>query len=105
MSDQDELRGDALDERARELDIQGRSEMTADEKRDAIAKAEAGGDAVQVRGEAEAAEKAADVETFDVFAEPHGTVLTLNGKAYALNRESLLAVAKLLNAARIETNY
>ena len=40
MSD-DTLRGDALQERARELEIEGRSDMTADELRDAVAKAEA----------------------------------------------------------------
>lgn len=40
----DELTGDALDERARELDIHGRGSMTADEKRAAIAAAEAAAD-------------------------------------------------------------
>lgn len=35
------LKGEALDERARELDIEGRSSMTADELRSAIAAAEA----------------------------------------------------------------
>jgi hypothetical protein len=34
------LRGEELDDRARELDIEGRSSMTADEKRDAISDAE-----------------------------------------------------------------
>lgn len=37
-----ELTGDALAERARELDIKGRSQMDADELRAAIAAAEAG---------------------------------------------------------------
>jgi hypothetical protein len=36
----DELSGTALDDRAAELDIEGRSAMSADEKRKAIAKAE-----------------------------------------------------------------
>jgi hypothetical protein len=36
----DELSGKALDDRAAELDIEGRSAMSADEKRKAIAKAE-----------------------------------------------------------------
>lgn len=105
MSDQ-ELRGDALHERARELDVQGRSEMSADELRDAVAAAErrAGGP-VQVRGEAEAAEKQEAVKSFDVYSEPQRTVLTLNGAAYEFDREALLAVAKLLNAARVETVY
>jgi hypothetical protein len=68
-------------------------------------------DAVQAVGEAEAAAEKdgakgpARVESFDVYAEPHQTVLTLNGTAFQLDREALLAVAKLLNAARIETNY
>lgn len=35
------LTGEALDRRAAELELEGRSEMTADEKRAAIAKAEA----------------------------------------------------------------
>jgi len=35
------LTGDALDERARELDIEGRGTMSADEKREAIAADEA----------------------------------------------------------------
>jgi hypothetical protein len=38
----EELSGEALDERARELDIEGRSVMSADEKRKAVAKAEKG---------------------------------------------------------------
>lgn len=37
-----ELKGDALKERAAELDIEGRSDMKADELRAAIAKAEQG---------------------------------------------------------------
>jgi hypothetical protein len=40
----DELKGDALHERAAELEIEGRSEMSADELRDAIAEAEAEGE-------------------------------------------------------------
>jgi len=40
-SDSEELRGEALDTRAAELNIEGRSQMTADEKREAIAAAEA----------------------------------------------------------------
>jgi hypothetical protein len=39
----EELTGDALSARAAELDIEGRSGMTADELRDAISDAEAGG--------------------------------------------------------------
>lgn len=39
-SDDGELKGEALDERAAELDIEGRSTMSADQKRKAIAKAE-----------------------------------------------------------------
>lgn len=38
----DQLAGEELDARAAELGIEGRSSMSADEKRDAIAKAEAG---------------------------------------------------------------
>jgi len=38
--DDGELKGEALDKRAAELDIEGRSDMTADQKRKAIAKAE-----------------------------------------------------------------
>jgi hypothetical protein len=37
----EELSGEELDARAAELDIKGRSSMTADEKREAIAEAEA----------------------------------------------------------------
>jgi hypothetical protein len=40
----DLLTGDALTERARELDIKGRTTMTADQLREAIAKAEANPD-------------------------------------------------------------
>lgn len=40
-SSEENLTGDALDARAAELDIEGRSQMTADEKREAIAAAEA----------------------------------------------------------------
>lgn len=39
-TDADELKGEQLDKRAAELDIEGRSEMTADEKRKAVKKAE-----------------------------------------------------------------
>lgn len=43
--DQDKLTGDALDARAAELEIEGRSDMSADEKREAIAaREEADGD-------------------------------------------------------------
>lgn len=41
-ADSGELKGEALDKRAAELDIEGRSDMSADEKRQAIAEAEAG---------------------------------------------------------------
>lgn len=65
--------------------------------------------AVQEPGEAkkkaESSKGPARVESFDVFSEPHRTVLTLNGSAFELDREALLAVAKLLDQARIETNY
>lgn len=43
--DTQELTGDALKERAAELDIEGRSQMSADELRDAVAAAESGDDA------------------------------------------------------------
>lgn len=39
-TDEPKLTGKALDDRAAELDIEGRSDMTADEKRAAIAAAE-----------------------------------------------------------------
>lgn len=65
--------------------------------------------AVQELGEAEkkaeASKGPARVDSFDVFSEPGRTVRTLNGSAYELDREALLAVAKLLNAARVETVY
>lgn len=44
---QDQLTGDALDARAAELDITGRSQMSADQKREAIARAEEGDTSVQ----------------------------------------------------------
>jgi hypothetical protein len=40
-AEEQQLTGDALDARAAELEIEGRSSMTADEKRAAIAEAEA----------------------------------------------------------------
>lgn len=40
--DSEELKGQALKDRAAELEIEGRGSMTADELREAIAKAEAG---------------------------------------------------------------
>lgn len=43
LSNTDELTGEELDRRAAELNIEGRSSMSADEKRDAIAAAEADG--------------------------------------------------------------
>lgn len=45
----EELTGDALKERASELDIEGRSQMNADQLRDAVARAE-GGDGVGTTG-------------------------------------------------------
>jgi hypothetical protein len=43
LSNTDELTGEELDRRAAELNIEGRSSMSADEKREAIAQAEADG--------------------------------------------------------------
>lgn len=45
MATEEELKGDALHERAAELEIEGRSDMSADELRAAIAEAEGNGDA------------------------------------------------------------
>lgn len=43
MAEKDQLSGEALDKRAAELNVEGRSDMTADEKREAVAKAEGSG--------------------------------------------------------------
>ncbi len=55
--DPQELRGEELDKRAAELNVEGRSEMTADEKRDAVAKAEKSGGAERARTDQALAEE------------------------------------------------
>lgn len=55
----EELAGQALHDRAAELEIEGRSSMTADELREAVAKAEKAQARAEAR-EAKAAEKAAE---------------------------------------------
>lgn len=59
MAPTDELQGEALEERARELDIEGRSEMSADELRSAVADAEGSYDGGDVE---EATESNKDLE-------------------------------------------
>lgn len=60
--DQEDLKGDALKERAAELDIEGRSSMNADELREAIAESE--GNEGQTSGSDLASESEATAEEF-----------------------------------------
>jgi F-type H+/Na+-transporting ATPase subunit alpha len=53
----EELTGEDLDKRASELEIEGRSKMSADEKREAIAEHEGGGDSDRSEDEEEAKEE------------------------------------------------
>ena len=111
MAEKDKLTGEDLDNRAAELEIEGRSDMTADEKRKAIAKAEkqqAKQEDDQSQADEAKPEEPQDgdpVESYDVEAHTDRTNLTLNGVKYRLDTQTLLAVTKLLDAAKVGANF
>jgi len=103
MAEKDKLTGEDLDNRAAELEIEGRSDMTADEKRKAIAKAEK--QQTKQDDKPEEPQDGEPVESFDVEAHTDRTNLTLNGTKYRLDTQTLLAVTKLLDAAKVGANF
>lgn len=88
------LEGDALEERARELDIAGRSTMTADQKREAIAAAEAETDPPEddpqggrVGAEAETGDEPDDSDDLD-DEEDEDTLASLGSNDEAANAQN-----------------